>query len=224
MNTEVHYISKNLRYNILKLDNDYFIIDKDKPHILIFLLPFLYWVLPIKAQKISCETAHELEMKDVKIPSTGKYNSLAAGVALVGANILGGIASNFDTSIAPILAVGIIILIASILLWFRSSISKKNKYALEKKTSVNEGNNYYEVWLLPKSAKKIFFVIFSTLFFWTFIILFVIAFLTKGNILILVSYSLSFLILLFLNNMNVPHGKNTMKVRIKKIKLESVER
>jgi uncharacterized membrane protein (TIGR01218 family) len=218
MNIEVSFVFKNLRYNIIKIGNDYFLVDKDKPLILIYLLPFLYWMLPKKVQQIDSEKAHLLGLKQTNVPKTSNYNSLIAGVSLLGANILGGIASYFDTLINPIIAASIILITTSIILWFRVSISKKNKSSLEKTISLKEnenGNQNLKMWFIPKSVKSISFVVISTLLFWLFIFLCIVGFFENGNILILISYSLTFSVLLFLNGMNVPPGNNTLKVWMK---------
>lgn len=216
MNIEVSFVFKNLRYNIIKIGNDYFLVDKDKPLILIYLLPFLYWMLPKKVQQIDSEKAQLLGLKQANVPKTSNYNTLIAGVSLLGANILGGIASYFDTLINPVIAASIILITTSIILWFRVSISKKNKSSLEKKISLKENaNGNLKMWFIPKSVKTISFVVISTLLFWLFIFLCIVGFFENGNILILITYSLTFSVLLFLNGMNVPPGNNTLKVWMK---------
>ncbi|EJO5346905.1 DUF443 family protein [Clostridium botulinum] len=64
----VEKMYKSLRYRIILFKNNYYVLDVDKPYV-VLIFPFLFWILPHKVYRISAELAEEL-----KVPSDLKQN------------------------------------------------------------------------------------------------------------------------------------------------------
>ena len=64
----VERVYKSLRYRIILFKNNYYVLDLDKPYV-VLIFPFLFWILHHKVYRISNELAEEL-----KVPSDLKQN------------------------------------------------------------------------------------------------------------------------------------------------------
>ncbi|EJO5346906.1 DUF443 family protein [Clostridium botulinum] len=64
----VERVYKSLRYRIMLFKNNYYVLDVDKPYV-VLIFPFLFWILPHKVYKISAKFAEEL-----KVPKHLKQN------------------------------------------------------------------------------------------------------------------------------------------------------
>ncbi|MDU1423025.1 MAG: DUF443 family protein, partial [Clostridium botulinum] len=64
----VEKMYKSLRYRIILFKNNYYVLDLDKPYV-VLIFPFLFWILHHKVYRISNELAEEL-----KVPSDLKQN------------------------------------------------------------------------------------------------------------------------------------------------------
>ncbi len=88
MNSEVFIILKNFRYQLIKIDNKFYIIDKDRPFLLVYLLPFLYWYFPKRINQISEESANLLQTIPNKDTKNAKLSFFAVGISMALASLL----------------------------------------------------------------------------------------------------------------------------------------
>jgi len=104
MNSEVFIILKNFRYQLIKIENKFYIIDKDKPYLLVYLLPFLYWAFPKKIHQISEESAKLLQTIPNKDTKNAKLSLFAVGISMTLASLLRLITDYFSISITHFVA------------------------------------------------------------------------------------------------------------------------
>lgn len=215
MDTEVFLILKNFRYQLIKLENNFYIIDKDKPYLLVFLFPFLYWLFPKRIVQISEGSANLLQTIPNKDTKAGKLNLFAVGISMTIANLTQPILNYFYIPISPLIASIIVILSSATLLYFRFLISIRNKRSIYKKLDLNNNTNHIKIWIFPRPLKKMISITFMSLFCAAFAAVPMYAFIIHGNTFILFIGIVFFFILLILNILTVPHGKNTVKIIVK---------
>src|SRR5690625_7358237 len=78
-----------LRYKILTINQDHYIIDSDKP-LWVLLFPFFYWLIPHTVYKIEDEEVlQQIKAPEVELPKR-RYGrkSIAGRISVVGANLL----------------------------------------------------------------------------------------------------------------------------------------
>lgn len=216
MNTEVIFILKNLRFLIIRMNNEYFILDKDKPYLLVLLFPFLYWFFPKQMMRISTETFEDLQKIDSQPAKNGAVNFIAIGISVGLANIIGPLLDFLNVEVTPLTSIFIFALITVVLILFRMIVSKRNKQALHRKVNFDELKGFKSIWILPKSFKSISLLVFGTFFCWAFILVTFSAFMVDGNVFMIIGYIVFFFLLLYLNLMTVLPGLNTMRVWLKK--------
>lgn len=215
MDTEVFLILKNFRYQLIKLENNFYIIDKDKPYLLVFLFPFLYWLFPKRIVQISEESANLLQTIPNKDTKAGKLNLFAVGISMTIANLTQPILNYFYIPISPLIASIIVMLSSATLLYFRFLISIRNKRSIYKKLDLNNNTNHIKIQIFPRPLKKMISITFMSLFCAAFTAVPMYAFIIHGNTFILFIGIVFFFILLILNILTVPHGKNTVKIIVK---------
>ncbi|PAD38416.1 DUF443 family protein [Terribacillus sp. 7520-G] len=217
MNSEVFIILKNFRYQLIKIENKFYIIDKDKPYLLVYLLPFLYWAFPKKIHQISEESAKLLQTIPNKDTKNAKLSLFAVGISMTLASLLRLITDYFSISITHFVASLVVILFAILLIYFRFLIGIQNKKSIHKNLDLDLDNNsnYLNVYVFPNPLKKLFSFTLMILFTMLIAIGAMFAFIVSGNIIILVTYIVFFFMLLFFNILTVPHGRNTIKIIVK---------
>lgn len=216
MNTEVIFILKNLRFLIIRMNNEYFILDKDKPYLLVLLFPFLYWIFPKRMIKISTETVKDLQTIASHQAKNGAVNMIGVGLSLILANIIGPLLDYLNVELTTLTSIFIFSLITVVLILLRLIVSIRNKQALYKKINFGELMEYKTIWTMPKSFKSISLLIFGTFFCWAFIIVTFSAFMMHGNVFMIIGYIVFLFLLLYLNLMTVLPGLNTMRIWMKK--------
>ncbi|SDC36623.1 tandem five-transmembrane protein [Terribacillus halophilus] len=214
MNTEVFLILKNFRYQLIKLENSFYIIDKDKPYLLVFLFPFLYWIFPKRVVQISEESANLLQTIPNKDTKAGKINLFAVGISMTIVNLTEPILDYFYIPISPLIASMIVILSSATLLYFRFLISIRNKRSIQRKLHFNN-TNYLKIWLFPRPLKKMISITFMSLFAVVVVAIAMYGFIFYGNAFILLCGILFQFMLLIFNISTIPHGKNTVKIIVK---------
>ncbi|SNZ03198.1 tandem five-transmembrane protein [Terribacillus aidingensis] len=217
MSTEAFIILKNFRYQLIKIDNNFYIIDKDKPFVFTFLFPFIYWYFPKKVVQISEESASILQTVPNKDIKSAKLSMFGVGISLLLANLIEPTLDYFLIPISPVLASSIVFLITVILIYFRFQISLRNKRSISKqiKLDSNFTTNSLNIWVFPKSIKSWISLTFLMIFIGAFAAGAMYGFIISGNTFILICYIVFFFMLIFFNIATVPQGKNTLKVIIK---------
>ncbi|WP_077306462.1 DUF443 family protein [Terribacillus halophilus] len=215
MNSEVFIILKNFRYQLIKIENKFYIIDKDKPYLLVYLLPFLYWIFPKKINQISEESANLLQTIPNKDTKNAKLSLFAVGISMTLASLLRPITDYFSIPISTFVASLIAALFAVILIYFRFLIGIQNKKSILKQIDLNTENNYLNVYVFPSPLKKMFSFALMILFTLIVAVGAMIAFIVSGNIIILITYIIFSFMLLFFNILTLPHGRNTIKIIVK---------
>src|SRR5690625_3889634 len=117
-----------LRYKILTINQDNYIIDSDKP-LWVLLFPFFYWLIPHTVYKIEDEEA----LQQIKSPkakqSKHSYGSIfvAGGISVVAANLLTPLMYYFNIPMATLVKFLMLFLFIGLAVFVRLYMSKVNQ-------------------------------------------------------------------------------------------------
>lgn len=215
MNCKVDGVRKNIRYRILTINNQTYILDMGQSFWKL-LFPFSYWILPNNVYKVNDnDIITKLKSPEIKQTKTGEQSILAGSFGILVANLLGPMAGYFDipsTSVVNSVILALVILITLSVCFYINFMNKKSllsvlnleKYSAEK------------LWIKPQSKRHFFFISFFYIFGLGIIILFWGGFIQIANTIILFAgMILMFLILLF-STLTVPVGNTRVEFKDEK--------
>ncbi|SHM54659.1 tandem five-transmembrane protein [Gracilibacillus kekensis] len=214
MNCEVRRVYNNIRFRMLDIDGDRFVMDMSRS-VWNILIPFLTWIAPNTIYKIDKQVSDKKLQLLNNDPTNNNTNTvLTTGLALAIANLLSPLADYFNIQSTPkvnVIMASFVILIVVIL---RVYLSSKNKKKFNSVISY-ETNSKKLVWIRPKSLKQViqcflayvFCLVFTIMCFWAFVQL--------GNVIMLFIATLSLLIVVISNTLTVLDGST--RVKFKKI-------
>ncbi|GAB3799585.1 DUF443 family protein [Virgibacillus kimchii] len=207
MKCKVNGVRKNLRYRILTIDGQTYILDMGRPFWKIFS-PLFYWIFPNTVYKVSDhEIVEKLKSPEVEQTKTGGATILAGTFAVILANLLQPLVNYFDvksTQIANSIIVMIVILIVLSLYFYMSSRSKKSLY---KVLNLKEYPTK-QLWIKPQTYKHFLFVFFSYLLFLGLTILSWGGFIQLANAIILFAGMVFFFLSLLASVLSYALGEN----------------
>lgn len=204
MDGSVEHVFKNIRYKILCIDGEYYILDMDKPAWAI-IFPFIYWFLPHTVYKIDYYLLEELNMPIKKQGSKGWIVALGTGVSIFLTQLITPNLSNFNSETSTILkgialVISIAVIISIRLFIYNESYKKIDKIIRVK--SLNKTN----IKIRPTGIKSYLQLFFFFFFFLALSILGAIAFLEFGNYIILLCFISLTIAFLGMNTLVIPPG------------------
>ncbi|WP_411231279.1 DUF443 family protein [Terribacillus halophilus] len=215
MNAQADFVYKKMRYNLITINNDYYILDKDSPKWLIYL-PFLFWFFPHKAYKIKKPDMLNKVIKSDSQQKGSYINIFAIVIGLALANLLRPIMNQFDVNIPTVLTTIIIGVITLLIILLRSHISRSNKKSLYNQIRTD---NMEETLLLVKFNNFRFLL--AYILYYVFILAFVFgmvyAYILYGNTIILLFYMITLFLLTMGNLFAVWPGRVKVRLEIKRI-------
>lgn len=134
MNCEVNFLKTNVRYRIIQIADDYYLLDMEKSIWLMFM-PVLLWLMPQKIYKIDADIAKELS-----VPTS--YTSESKGIVWLGA----GGAAVLTPLVQPLLdqAIGSTIIVNLLLLMIVTTILISLKLYI-RKSLLNKVSNTVDI-------------------------------------------------------------------------------
>lgn len=216
MNCEVHGVYKNLRYRILVIDNQTYILDLGRSFWKI-LFPFFIWMFPNPVFKVEDQNIVEkIKTPEVKQQTnTGGLGWLGGGAAVVIANLIKPLTDYFDIQSSPSVNSIIVMIAVILMLSFRFYINHLNKMALSQVVKLEQLPSD-RLWIRPKPIKHFFLVVGTYLFFLAFTIALFSAFIDFPNVMILFITTLLLFLVLFISTVTVIVGNTTVKFKGKK--------
>ncbi|WP_102707839.1 DUF443 family protein [Terribacillus saccharophilus] len=212
MRGEIRRLKGNLRYRILNINEDYYLIDTGSSPWKA-LAPLLFWIFSNPGYKIDKETALRLlTNQQVKPFKNSIYGVIGAGIAISFSGFLTSITDrlNINSSLPMniIITIFMVILTVSTFLFILKRLKK----------NVEENINYTELperkikISLPKISHLITISIIS-LFFAAFSFAALVAFVQHSNLFILLLGLIMLLLFLFLGGIALDHGKYKIKFK-----------
>ena len=171
---------RNLRYRILKTEDEYYLLDVERPFLIVYFLPLLIYFVPHRCYEMSKDEYEQLSQsmeKNTRLKEAfekhGLGYSLGAGI---GAMLLSRVFDinqflKFDSSrISNFLAILIVLLVFGLRLWL--TVSYEVPSGLK-----NRG--YHKIYLYPRFVKELLFSIFAYIMSVLFTVMIIAAFLTN---------------------------------------------
>ncbi|WP_152655073.1 DUF443 family protein [Oceanobacillus sp. CFH 90083] len=211
MKASVQIMYRKIRYNLITLNGENYILDKDNPKWII-LVPFLFWVIPHKAYKIDNQNTVDTLVHETTNKGGNAINVLAIGLSLVIANLIRPIMNSFNIEISTLIASFIVIFIALLMFLIRMSILKKNQQKLYSQVKSNL-NNTKQFYIKTKSVKFLLIYIFCYMFILTFVINCALMYIEYGNSIILLIYTMLVFLFFMGNLFTVTPGKVDVKIK-----------
>ncbi|WP_449354449.1 DUF443 family protein [Virgibacillus natechei] len=211
MNCEVQHLTENIRYRILIIDGEHYILDMEQSFWKI-IFPFLFWVLPSPVFKVENQSI----MEQLKGPKTEKKSGsllvFLGVIAFLLGNLLTPLMDYFEIQSSPLVNILLVIvaLILVALLYF--SISHKRKKKLYNDVQL-ETLQQHVLWIRPRSTKQIFKLLAFLIWFFGFVSLGFAAYILTGNIMVLIIASGLLFALLLANRITVEGGRTKVKFK-----------
>nr|WP_233879383.1 DUF443 family protein [Virgibacillus halodenitrificans] len=130
VNCEVEFVNKNMRYNLLTINGETYIFDKDRSF-WVFFFPFAIWLTSHYVFRIDDKSKID-QLKNPKDSQskTGLFSFLGVGVSILLANLLRPLMDYFNIQITPLFTYSILLFAFFIIISIRKYLSKINKKSL----------------------------------------------------------------------------------------------
>ena len=164
MNCRVNGIKRNLRYRILTIDDQTYVLDMGRSLWKIIFPPFFWLFSNMMYEVNDKEIIEKLKTPEIEQTKTRGDTILAGTVAIILANLLRPLGDYLHLP-SNLLVNTIIVMIVILLVWsfyfYMNSRSKKSLYQV-----VNlEKHSKKRLWIRPQSCKHFFFILFYYLLF-----------------------------------------------------------
>ncbi|WP_040981882.1 DUF443 family protein [Oceanobacillus jeddahense] len=209
MNCEVQHLAENIRYRILIINGEHYILDMERSFLKI-IFPFFFWLLPSPVFKVEDQAV----MEKLNVEKKEKVNSgqiiMWGGIAVVLGQFLTPLMDYFEVQssffVNSILSIIALILVTLLYL----SISHKRKKNL---IDIMECNPLQQsiIRIRPKSTKHIFKAIMIYTWALGLVLSGFVMYIDSGNILILIIGSGFYFALLVINRISVEEGYTTVR-------------
>ena len=171
---------RNLRYRILKTEDNYYLLDVERPFLIVYFLPLLIYFVPHRCYEISKEEYEQLsqsEEENARLKEAFEKHGLGYGFgAGVGAMLLSRVFDinqflKFDSSrISNFLAILIVLLVFGLRLCLT--------VAYEVPSGL-KNSGYHTIYVYPRFVKELLFSIFAYIMSVLFTVMIIAAFLTN---------------------------------------------
>ena len=152
---------RNLRYRILKTEDEYYLLDVERPFLIVYFLPLLIYFVPHRCYEMSKEEYEQLSQsmeKNARLKEAFEKHGLGYGFgAGVGAMLLSRVFDinqflNFNSAILSKILACIILMFVSVLrLWVTKFYKLPSEF---------QNKQYQKIYIFPRFFKKLLFFIF----------------------------------------------------------------
>ncbi|WHX26451.1 DUF443 family protein [Virgibacillus halodenitrificans] len=210
VNCEVEFVNKNMRYNLLTINGETYIFDKDR-FFWVFFFPFAIWFTSHYVFRIDDNSKID-QLKNPKDfqSKTGLFSVLGVGVSILLANLLRPLMDYFNIQITPLFTYSILLFAFLIIISIRKYLSKLNKKSLCNIIEI-ENLKMGKIRIRPKSVNHFLKFLFSYLFMLALNILSVALFIEFGNMMMLLFFMTFALVLFIFNIATVVPGRTKIK-------------
>lgn len=209
---------RSLRYRILKTEGKYYLLDVERPFLIVYFLPLLIYFVPHRCYEMSKEEYEQLSQSEEKnarlkeaFEKHGLGYSLGAGVGAMLLSKLFDINQflKFDSSrISNFLAILIVLLVFGLRLWLTASYEVPSRL---------KNRGYHKIYVYPRFVKELFFNIFAYIMSVLLTIVLISAFFTNqvDNYIVHIGLLIFLLFWLFIGNMFFMRPTRNYWIKIK---------
>lgn len=209
MNCEVQRLEDNIRYRILIINEEQYVLDMEQSFWKI-IFPFLFWMLPSTVYKVE----DPFILEQLKKPNKEKKSGSSWIVTLAGLGYFLGIMlaplmDYFEIPMTPLMNVVLLMLALILVAILYMSMSHQRKQKLESIVSIDR--LIKRRLLIRPSSKQIFKWSIAYIFIVLLIVLFIMGYIEYGNIMLLLFASFFLFIYLLPSRITVEEGQNTVR-------------
>ncbi|WP_040981887.1 DUF443 family protein [Oceanobacillus jeddahense] len=211
MNCEVQRLAKNIRYRILIINGEQYILDMERSFWKI-IFPLLFWLAPSPVFKVEDHAiVEQLKTEKKEKAESSLVISLGGGGYAIGI-LLTPLMDYFEIPSSPMVNIMLLIpvLITIALLYF--SISYKRKKKLENVIKL-ERLPQYVLWIRLSSMKLIFKFLAAYIFLLGFVLLSFLLYIQTGNVMVLITTSGLLFLLLLASRVTVDEGHTSVRFK-----------
>lgn len=214
---KVNGVYKNLRYRILYVNGETYILDLGN-RIFNILFPFLIWLVPNPVYRVEeDEIVEKLKTPEVHQVNTGGVGLFGGGIAVLIANLIRPLTDYFNIQSSTIVNSVIVVVAVLLLLSLRIYLNKLNQNNINNVINL-EVLSKKQLWIKPESTKYFFFIFSSYLFLLIFTVVGFYSFIKFPNVLILFSIIVFLFLLLFISSITVTVNTTEIKFKSNRIK------
>jgi len=211
MNCEVQQLEDNIRYRVLIINGEQYILDMERSFWRT-IFPFFVWILPSTVFKIEDSSIVEQLKEPNKEKVGGGWVMSLASIGYFLGILLAPLMGYFEIPMSALtnalLLVFAIILVALLYL----SMSYRRKRKLETVVNLDELSRH-ELWIRPSSKKQVFKLLALFLMFAALNVLSIATYIESRNIMMLLISSLFFFFYLLSSRVTVEEGHTTVRFK-----------
>jgi len=212
MNCKVHGVFKNLRYRILIIDDEQYILDMG--HSLWKLLfPFLFWMLPNPVFKVDdLNIVEKLKSSQVKQTKTGHSSVFGGAIGVFIATLLKPLQNYLAIPSTPLVNAVILMVVVVFVFILCTSINNMFKNKLQSLVNLRE-LSMHKLWVRPRSIKHFFQTVFFYLFSLALTLVFFMMSIEDPDVITLFFTMIVLLFLLFTGFLSITIGYTKVKFK-----------
>jgi len=211
MNCEVQRLEDNIRYRILIINGEQYILDMERSFWKT-IFPFFNWILPGTVFKVEDTSIVERLKEPNKKKVGGGWVMSLAGIGYFLGVLLAPLMGYFEISMSPLINAMLLMLAIILVALLYLSMSYRRKRKLETVVNLDELSRR-ELWIRPSSKKQVFKLLAAFLWFVVFNGLFFMGYIGTGNIMLLFITSFFFFFYLLSSRVTVEEGHTTVRFK-----------
>ncbi|MEC5425183.1 DUF443 family protein [Virgibacillus sp. C22-A2] len=211
LNCEVQRLENNIRYRILIINGEQYILDMERSFWKI-IFPFFVWMLPNKVYKVENSSIVE----QLKEPNKEKVGSSwvvsLAGISYFLGILLAPLMDYFEIPISPLVNIMLLIISLNLVVLLYLSISHNRKKKLESTVKL-EMFPKHALCIRPKSKKQVFTLLAAYIWLLGFDVFIFMGYVVSRNIMLLIIASGLLFLLLLLGRITVEECHTTIRFK-----------
>ncbi|WP_449354448.1 DUF443 family protein [Virgibacillus natechei] len=209
MNCKVQYLFKNIRYRILIIDGEHYILDMERSFWKI-IFPFFMWMFPTLVFKVDDQkTVERLQTKEKAGSSLVMF---IVGISFILGNLLTPLMDYFEIQSSLLVNIMLVfpaLILVALIYYSISRMRKQRMYTVVKFDTLPKN----ELWIRPRSVKQFFKVLYVYIVFFGFVLLSFLLFIQTGNIMALIIASGLLFFALLTSRITVEEGHTKVKFK-----------
>lgn len=211
MNCEVQHLEDNIRYRILIIDGEQYILDMERSFWKT-IFPFFVWMLPSAVFKVEDSSIVEQLKQPNKEKVGGSWVMSLAGIGYFLGILLAPLMGYFEIPMSPLVNIMLLVLALIFVIILYMSMSHRRRKKLETVVNLDELSKH-EIWIRPNSKKQVFKLLAALLWFVVFNGIFLLGYIESRNIMVLLGVSFFFFIFLLSSRVTVEEGHTTVRFK-----------
>ncbi|MBO1002265.1 DUF443 family protein [Pseudogracilibacillus auburnensis] len=210
MKCKVEHVYKNIRYKILNINEDIYILDMGK-YIWLFLFPFVFWFIPHKAYKIDNATFKRIQMPKNERMSVGSLALLGGGTSILFFHLLKPILYELNIHMMLGTKIFLLIIIVTLSIYIRLYIHMRLFHNLHKTVAL-EDLHTINMKIRPEKPEYYLIYVLAFILFWGIAFISCAFFLVEGNVIASITVVVSIILALMWNCQVIPVGTSKVKI------------